>query len=282
MADEFITTNAGTPAQRRTWARVVSGALREEAAEKRTTANKLDTMARQLDEADVEGGLLPADVLVQLLEESVGVDLVAALLGSPDADVGELQAIVHGGGARPREPQGDPVDVDWTREPATPYEEEVRALILYRLLAQGGVGWVELLTMRSDRSVGSDLDAAVEEAKRLLAQRVADRHERMVREAQADVERLREAALDGNIKFAPTTRVNAHAEFLDDFIGRVLRMDPDTTLVSDELFLDEFPEPVGVYVERIREVYGVDVGALENPLLATVLEAVAERRGSQQ
>jgi hypothetical protein len=281
MADEFIHTDAGTPAQRRTWARVVSGALREEAAQKRETAERLDAMARRLDEADVEGGRLPADVLVQLLEESVGVDLVSALLGSPDADVDELQAIVHGD-PRPREPQGDPVDVDWTREPATPYEGEVRALVLYRLLARGGAGWVELLTMRSDRSVGSDLDAAVEEAKRLLAQRVSDRHERMVREAQADVERLREAALDGNIEFAPTTRVNADAELLDDFIRRVLRMDPAWTLVTDASSLDEFPEAMEVYAERIREVYGVDVGALEDPLLATMLEVVAEHRASQQ
>ena len=281
MADEFIQTDAGTPAQRRIWARIVSGALREEAAQKHATADRLDAMARRLDEADVEGGWLPADVLVQLLEESVGVDLVAALLGSPDADVDELQAIVHGGGHRPREPAGEVVDVDWTREPATAYEGEVRAMVLYRLLARGSVGWMELLTMRSDRS-GGDLDAAVEEAQRLLAQRVADRHERMVREAQADVERLRAAALGGDIKFAPTIRVDAHAEFLDDFIRRVLRMDPALTFVSDEVFLDEFPEPVGVYVARIREVYGVDIGALGDPLLATVLEAVVERRVSQQ
>ncbi len=281
MADEFIQTTAGTPEQRRTWARIVTGALREEAAEKRTTADKLDEMAHRLDEADVEGGQLPADVLVSLLTESVGVDLVAALLGSPDADVDELQAIVHGN-PRAREPKADGFDVDWTREPASPYEEEVRALLLYRLLARGGAGWVELLTMRSDRSVGSDLDAAADEAKRLIAQRLSDRHKTMVREAQADVERLRAAALDGNTACAPTTRVDVHAELLDDFIRQVLHMDPAWTLVSDEVFLDEFPEPVGVYAERIREVYGVDVGALEDPLLATVLEAIAENSPSEQ
>jgi hypothetical protein len=276
MADEFITTTAGTPEQRRIWARIVSSALRDEATQKRETADRLDSMARRLDEADVEGGYLPADVLVNLLEESAGVDLVAAMLGSPNASVDELESIVQGTKPRSQDSGRELVDIDWTREPVTPYEEEVRALFLYRLLARGSMGWVELLSMTCNvRPVGRDLDAAAEEAQRLLAQRVSDRHEKMVREAQADVERLRKAARHGEVEFAPTERVDAHAELLEDFIRRVLRMDPAWTLVTDASSLDEFPEAMDVYVERIREVYWVDITRLPNNLIPTVLEVVA-------
>jgi hypothetical protein len=77
--------------------------------------------------------------------------------------------------------------VDWSREPRGERETAVRAAYLNRALSEGSLGWIELLCLAMERRrVPGDLAAAVEEAERLLAERVAARERERLRRARAD------------------------------------------------------------------------------------------------
>lgn len=82
---------------------------------------------------------------------------------------------------------------------------------------------------------------------------------------------------DGPTTFPSTERTIAHGILRDLFIAQVLHLVPSWTFVSDESVLADFPEPVETYAERIRDIYGVDVTALPDGFVPTILDAIAER-----
>jgi hypothetical protein len=79
--------------------------------------------------------------------------------------------------------------VDWSREPRGAREAAVRAAYLNRCLAEGSLGWIELLCLAMDRRrVPADLAAGAAEAERLLAERVAARERERLDRARADAD----------------------------------------------------------------------------------------------
>jgi hypothetical protein len=80
-------------------------------------------------------------------------------------------------------------------------------------------------------------------------------------------------------EWAPDDRLGRHGdEAVDDFIRKVLRMDPHSVLVTDESTLWEFPAETEVYATRLREAYGVELNALPDDRLTTIMDAIAARR----
>lgn len=79
------------------------------------------------------------------------------------------------------------------------------------------------------------------------------------------------------ISFAPTTRLEAHGSLRDEFVERVLHMEPGEVFVSDGSSLSEFPEDAEEYGRRIMLLYGIDIEALPDDKFATILDAIADR-----
>lgn len=80
--------------------------------------------------------------------------------------------------------------------------------------------------------------------------------------------------------FASTERIDAHGALVDDFLERVFGI--KAAWVSDLSGLWEFciGEPEQVYLDKIREIYGVDCSDLVQARLVDILDRVAARRNS--
>lgn len=72
-------------------------------------------------------------------------------------------------------------------------------------------------------------------------------------------------------------RIRAHGSLRDDFIARVLQLDPCQTFISDLSSLGDFPEERAEYSRRAMLLYGVDLDALPDDKIVTILDAIAER-----
>jgi hypothetical protein len=82
-------------------------------------------------------------------------------------------------------------EVDWSREPGTEYEAELRAAFLARHLERGSLGWMELMALAANHgaAVGADLRAAADDAEQRLNARVAERQRQEMDETRAALER---------------------------------------------------------------------------------------------
>lgn len=82
------------------------------------------------------------------------------------------------------------------------------------------------------------------------------------------------------IGFVSQERVNAHPELMQDFIERVLGL--DWAFISDESNLWDFHEQETneALVERIWDVYGVNVGDIESARLREIFDRIAESQHS--
>jgi hypothetical protein len=80
------------------------------------------------------------------------------------------------------------------------------------------------------------------------------------------------------IEFAPQQRIDAHAQLADDFIRRVL--DLESAWISDESSLWDFhsEETNSALIDKIRQVYGVEVSDIESAKLCEILERIADQK----
>ncbi len=84
---------------------------------------------------------------------------------------------------------------------------------------------------------------------------------------------------DRKYEWAPDDHLARHGdEAVDDFIRKVLGMDPHWVLVTDESKLWDFPAEAEVYATRLREAYGVELSMLPDDRLTTIMDAIAARR----
>jgi hypothetical protein len=74
------------------------------------------------------------------------------------------------------------------------------------------------------------------------------------------------------IRFASSSAVDAFGELRDDFIHRVLRL--EWAFISDGSSLDDFEDAADEHSDRIRLLYGVDVDALPDRRIVTILAAI--------
>jgi hypothetical protein len=84
-----------------------------------------------------------------------------------------------------------------------------------------------------------------------------------------------------SIQFASSARVDSHGSLKQDFIQRVLKV--EWAFISDETELIHFTgdQDTSEFVERIREVYGVDVSDIESGSVSEILDRIeAERTDS--
>ena len=84
------------------------------------------------------------------------------------------------------------------------------------------------------------------------------------------------------IELAPSIVVEGHSDIVNDILERVIGIDPDNCLVTDESSLWDFhgAESNGEYHRRIALLYGVDTTDLEPPTLAAIAVRIRERRGA--
>ncbi|MGA7886621.1 MAG: hypothetical protein WCA44_12830 [Acidobacteriaceae bacterium] len=80
--------------------------------------------------------------------------------------------------------------------------------------------------------------------------------------------------------FASTERIDAHGALVDDFLDRVFGI--KAAWVSDLSGIWEFciGEPEQIYLDKIREIYGVDCSDLAHAPLVDILDRIAARRNS--
>jgi hypothetical protein len=78
------------------------------------------------------------------------------------------------------------------------------------------------------------------------------------------------------IEFAVNDRVKQHPELAKDFFRRILEV--DWAWISDESSLRDFhgDETNDRFVEKIRQLYGVDVSDIPNGNLANIFERIAQ------
>jgi hypothetical protein len=84
------------------------------------------------------------------------------------------------------------------------------------------------------------------------------------------------------VELASTTTIDEHHDLVRDLLERVVGMDPDQCLVTDESSLWDFHdgETNEPYVRKIALLYGVDVSGLEPPTLASICQRIKENRGA--
>jgi hypothetical protein len=80
------------------------------------------------------------------------------------------------------------------------------------------------------------------------------------------------------IEFASSARIEAVGELSDDFIHRILGF--EWAMISDESSLWDFhsEETNNTLIEKIRQVYGVDVSDIESAKLCEILERIKQSR----
>lgn len=95
-------------------------------------------------------------------------------------------------------------------------------------------------------------------------------------------ERLPRPGTQVPIKLASQERVHARPALADDFIHRVLGL--EWAWISDESSLWDFHdrETNDAYVERVREIYGVDVSDIPDAKIANILERIAASRADSK
>jgi len=82
------------------------------------------------------------------------------------------------------------------------------------------------------------------------------------------------------IKFASTDRVVGVEHVARDFFHRILDMNYDDCLITDESSLWDFHEDESnkIYTGRIQDEYGIDISDLSDARIADILERIAQRR----
>ncbi|HEV3087152.1 MAG TPA: hypothetical protein VGX96_07965 [Candidatus Elarobacter sp.] len=78
-------------------------------------------------------------------------------------------------------------------------------------------------------------------------------------------------------RLAAHERVVSHGALRDEFIERILQLDPNTTFISDESSLTDFDSDVSEFDRKLRLLYNVALDALPDDRLVTVLDAIANR-----
>jgi len=80
------------------------------------------------------------------------------------------------------------------------------------------------------------------------------------------------------VEFATSARVSQHSELSKDFVKRVL--DLDWAWISDESSLCDFhdDETNESFIERIRDIYGVDVSNISSGNLADIFDRISGNR----
>jgi hypothetical protein len=83
---------------------------------------------------------------------------------------------------------------------------------------------------------------------------------------------------DVPVQFASSSRIDVRAALLDDFIHRVLEL--EWALVTDQTQLWHFSlgQSNDVYIDRIRDLYGVDCSDLADAPIADILDRIATCR----
>jgi len=78
-------------------------------------------------------------------------------------------------------------------------------------------------------------------------------------------------------KFASQVRVDAHPELKKDFIRRVLEL--PWAFISDESRLTDFTASASstILLERVKQIYGVDVSHIADGNIADILECITAR-----
>ena len=72
-------------------------------------------------------------------------------------------------------------------------------------------------------------------------------------------------------------RIRSHGSLRDEFIERVLQLDPAETFVSDLSTLSDFDPKTEEFDRRLRLLYGIDLEKLADDRLITILDAIAKR-----
>lgn len=82
------------------------------------------------------------------------------------------------------------------------------------------------------------------------------------------------------VEFASQERISAHPELAEDFVHRVLKL--DWAWISDESSLWDFhhDETNSALIDKINEVYGVDVSDIHSAKLSEILERIATNQKS--
>jgi predicted RNase H-like HicB family nuclease len=77
------------------------------------------------------------------------------------------------------------------------------------------------------------------------------------------------------VEFASQNCISAHSELAEDFVHRVLNL--DWAWISDESTLWDFHhnETHSALIDKINEVYGVDVSDIQSAKLSEILERIA-------
>lgn len=78
------------------------------------------------------------------------------------------------------------------------------------------------------------------------------------------------------IEFASQERVNAHNELAEDFTHRILELPWAWISDKSSLWDFHFEETNDALLERIKEVYGVDVSDIASARLCEIFERIAE------
>jgi hypothetical protein len=80
------------------------------------------------------------------------------------------------------------------------------------------------------------------------------------------------------IKFASSARIDSHGALKQDFIHRVLRF--EWAFMSDETQLVHFTgdQDTSEFVERIQEIYGVNVSDIESGSVSEILDRIDAKR----
>jgi hypothetical protein len=113
---------------------------------------------------------------------------------------------------------------------------------------------------------GNSRGESLEELRKLFEQR------------KASMQQLPRPGTKVPIQWAAQERVNQHKELVQDFINRIFGV--EWAWISDDSSLGDFRENESndVFVQKIRDTYGVDVSDMTTGNLADILDRIGQNR----
>jgi len=90
--------------------------------------------------------------------------------------------------------------------------------------------------------------------------------------------KLRERKAPVKFELAPTTEIDKYESIATDFLEKILDMNRNDCLITDESSLWDFHGEMSndPFYSKILEVYGVDVSDVERGNLAKIFQRIAE------
>lgn len=94
---------------------------------------------------------------------------------------------------------------------------------------------------------------------------------------QKELEEIKDMLRKGRIGITSQDRLSDNYTIAEEFFRDILKYDIKKCLVTDLSSLTDYPESLNTYKKRIKEKYGISVGAGKEKILVNIFDKIKEK-----